>query len=120
MASHAEVLSFHCYEPDVSKLAQMLRAEQAFAASENKPLLLTEAAAVLFVRQTSDTDDATQLSLYRKTMPVLAGANVSYFLVALIEGRFPFSWVGYFRPDGTRKPVADYIESALGRRGAAS
>jgi hypothetical protein len=113
MASAAEVLSFHTYEPDVSKLEAMLAGEKAFAASQKKPLLLTEAAAVLFIRGTADTDDATQVDLYRKSIPVLERGGIGYYMVALMAGRFPFAWVGFLRPDGTRKPVADYIESML-------
>lgn len=113
MASYAEVLSFHSYEADVAKLEQMLSREKVFAASQRKPLLLTEAAAVLFIRGTADTDDATQLELYRKSIPVLERAGIGYYMVALMAGRFPFAWVGFLRPDGTRKPVADYIETVL-------
>ena len=120
MASHAEVLSFHTYEPDVTKLEQLLASQKEFAASQNKPLLLTEAAAVLFVRGTADTDDATQLELYRKSIPVLERAGIGYYMVALMAGKFPFAWVGFLRPDGTRKPVADYIESVLRQKQAAS
>lgn len=120
MSSYAEVLSFHSYEPDVSKLEQALIAERSFATSQKKPLLMTEAGAVLFVRRTADTDDATQLELYRKMIPVLQRASIGYFMVALMSGRFPFSWVGFFRPDGSRKPVADYIESVLRATGGSA
>jgi hypothetical protein len=118
MASHVEVLSFHSYEPDIAKLEKSVAAEKAFAASQQKPLLMTEAAAVLFIRATADTDDATQLELYRKTIPVLERASIGYFMVALMAGRFPFSWVGFYRPDCSRKPVADYIASVLRQKGA--
>lgn len=111
MAASAEVLSFHSYEPDVEKLGRSLTAEKAFAAAQGKPLLLTEAAAVLFVRGVQDAGDSTQLELYRRTLPTLARAGVGYYAVALMAGRFPFSWVGFYRPDGSRKPVADYIET---------
>jgi hypothetical protein len=113
LASHAEILSFHTYEADPSQLAKMVQEEATFAKAQSKPLLLTESVALLFVRSAMDTGDAAQLELYRRSLPVLEAAGVGYYLVALMAGRFPFAWVGYFRPDGTRKVVADYIESVL-------
>lgn len=113
LADYAEILSFHTYEEDPQKLAAILKEERAFAGSQHKPLLLTEAVAVLFPRSTSDTGDAAQLALYRRSLPMLEQAGTGYCLVALMEGCFPWAWVGYFRPDGTRKAVADYLESVL-------
>ncbi len=120
LASYAEVLSFHTYEADPLKLTKVMQEETAFAKEQRKPLLLTESAALLSVRTEADTGDAAQLELYRKSLPVLEAAGVGYYLVALMAGRFPFAWVGYLRPDGTRKVVADYIESVLKKQAALS
>lgn len=111
LAEYAPLLSFHTYEADPQKLRVLLSETAAFASAQKKPVLLSETLSVLFLNRTSDSDDATQLQLYRSTLPVIEAAGMGYFAVAVMEGRFPFSWVGMFRPDGTRKPVADYVES---------
>jgi hypothetical protein len=113
LVQYSDVLSFHTYESKPEKLAAMLDTEREFATQHQKPLLLTESIATLFVNSSASTGDGPQVDLFRECLPVIEKASVGYFLVALMEGRFPFAWVGFFRPDGTRKPVADYIESVL-------
>jgi hypothetical protein len=111
LAEYATLLSFHTYESDPAKLRTQLRETAAFASGQRKAILLSETLSVLFLSQTADSDDDTQLRLYRSALPVIESSGIGYFAVALMEGRFPFSWVGMFRPDGSRKPVADYLES---------
>jgi hypothetical protein len=112
LAEYATLLSFHSYEADLSKLRALFKESAAFASEQRKALLLSETLSVLFVKQTADTSDDSQLRLYREVLPVIESAGIGYFAVAVMEGRFPFSWVGMFRADGSRKPVADLIESA--------
>jgi hypothetical protein len=111
LAEYASLLSFHTYEPDPIKLAELLRETATFASHHRKGILLSETLSILFLSQTSDSADDAQLRLYRSALPVIEASGMGYFAVALMEGRFPFSWVGMFRPDGSRKPVADYVES---------
>jgi hypothetical protein len=112
LAEYATVLSFHSYEADLSKLRALLKETAMFASEQRKALLLSETLSILFVKQTADTSDDSQLRLYRAVLPVIESAGIGYFAVAVMEGRFPFSWVGMFRADGTRKPIADFVESA--------
>jgi hypothetical protein len=120
LAEHSPLLSFHTYEADPAKLRALLKETSAFAAAQRKPVLLSETLSVLFLNQTADADDATQLALYRSTLPVIESAGMGYFAVAVMEGRFPFSWVGMFRADGSRKPVADYVESVWSQQPVSS
>jgi hypothetical protein len=69
--------------------------------------------AVLFLRSTSDTGDASQLALCRRSIQVFEQAGIGYCLVALMIGCLPWPWVGYFRPHGTRMAVGDYVENVL-------
>jgi hypothetical protein len=113
LVAYSDLLSFHTYEANPAKLASILDNERGFATKHQKPLLLTESIAALFVNSSASTGDVPQVELFRECLPILERASIGYFLVALMEGRFPFAWVGFFRPDGTRKAVADYIESVL-------
>ena len=111
VAADADLLSFHTYESDPMKLKALLEEVKSFASAQRKSVLLTETLSVLFLTGTSDSNDATQVRLYQSALPILESMGIGYFAVALMEGRFPFSWVGLFRADGSRKPVADYVES---------